>query len=225
MSALEAINPQMLNAAGGQSGKSNTSEELRDGFMTLLVTQLQNQDPLKPMENSQLTSHLAQINTVNGIDSLNETLDGITEQIETGQSLQAAGLIDKGVLVPGDRMLVGEQGSTTPFGVELDKPASELNLRILSGDGQVVRRMSRDAVDAGATTINWDGRLEGGEQAPPGAYRVELEALADDGSVVESRPLNYAVVNGVSTGNEGGVRLDLGGISEQVRLQDVRQIL
>ncbi|MEX1198442.1 MAG: flagellar hook assembly protein FlgD [Pseudohongiellaceae bacterium] len=225
MSAIDAINSPVSGPAGRGAGGGGTAQELRDSFMTLLVTQLQNQDPLKPMENSQLTSQLAQINTVNGIDSLNDTLNGITSQIETGQSLQAAGLIDKGVLVPGNRLLVGDEGVATPFGVDLEKPASELNIRILSGDGQVVRRMTQGATDAGVESIHWDGRLDGNEVAPAGAYRVEIEALTEDGSVVESNALNYAVVSGISTGNEGGVRLDLGGISEQVRLQDVRQIL
>src|SRR5690606_35795032 len=76
------------SAAAAVSGRE-TSDILRENFMTLLVTQLRNQDPLNPLENSELTSHLAQINTVGGIDALNETLKGITTQIEAGHSLQA----------------------------------------------------------------------------------------------------------------------------------------
>src|SRR5690554_6716743 len=106
-----------LNAAAAAS--RSTTDELRDNFMTMLITQLKNQDPLNPLENNELTSQLAQINTVSGIEALNDTLNGINKQIEAGQSLQAAALIGRGVLVPGHRLLVGEEGATTPFGIDV----------------------------------------------------------------------------------------------------------
>ena len=213
-------------ARGGQgSAEKATTAELRNNFMTLLVTQLQNQDPLKPLENSELTSQLAQINTVSGIDSLNETMQGITTQIEAGQSLQAAELIGKGVLVPGNRMLVGEGGVSTPFGVELSAPAKEMKAHIIGGDGEILRTLELGALPSGVRTVYWDGELESGEVAPQGAYSVVLEGLNEDGEALEPVTLNYAVVNGVSNGGNEGVRLDLGGVAEQIGLSDVRQIL
>ncbi|GGX77963.1 basal-body rod modification protein FlgD [Litchfieldella qijiaojingensis] len=212
-----------LNNAGAAGGGTSKSDDLRENFMTLLVTQLQNQDPLNPMENAEMTSQLAQINTVSGIEELNSTLKGITGQIDAGHTLQAAALIGQGVLVPGDRLLVGEEG-TTPFGVELEKAADEVVVTIRDGAGQVVRSFDVGPVDAGVESFEWDGTLESGERAPEGAYQVSVEASAGDEPVVAAA-LNYAQVRGVSTASDGSPRLDLGGVSEQASLADIRQIL
>lgn len=226
MDTQNSINPAVSSALKGNSpAAGKAADDLRDSFMTLLVTQLQNQDPLKPMENAELTSQLAQINTVSGIDNLNDTLEGITTQIEAGQSLQAAELIGKGVLVPGDRMLVGEGGVSTPFGVDLVQGASEMKAKILGNDGTVLRTMELGAAPAGVRSFQWDGKLDSGETAPEGAYRVVVEAANADGDTLNVNMLNYAMVNGVGTSPEGKVNLDLGGVTEAVRLDEVRKIL
>lgn len=220
-----AIDSSVINSMNATSngGRARQSDDLRDNFMTLLITQLQNQDPLNPMDNAEMTSQLAQINTVSGIEELNTTLEGITGQIDAGHTLQAIGLIGQGVLVPGDRLLVGEEG-TTPFGIELDRPADQVIVTIRDGAGQVVRRFDVGAMQSGVESFEWDGKLEDGEKAPEGAYRVSVEAKAGDNDVA-AQALNYAVVNGVSSGSDGAPRLDLGGISEQASLNDIRQIL
>lgn len=217
-----------LGAAAKQT--QGTSQELSDSFMTLLVTQLKNQDPLKPMENAEMTSQLAQINTVNGIQDLNSTLEDITGQIDAGQTLQAAALIGQGVLVPGDRVLVG-QGSdevdgvaTTPFGVELDSAADQVKITITNEAGEVVRTFDVGALDAGVESFTWDGTLSDGQtMAPSGSYRVNIAATLDDKPVTVTA-LNYAQVGGVVK-TASGPQLDLGATLDPVALSDVRQIL
>lgn len=212
-----------LNATGGSASRSG-GLELQDSFMTLLVTQLRNQDPMNPMENAEMTSQLAQINTVSGIQDLNDTLEGITGQLDASQLLQATGLIGKGVLVPGERVLVGEEGATTPFGIELSQAADEVRITIRDGNGEVVRRFESFSMEAGVESFTWDGAMDDGSTAPEGAYSVSVEALSD-GEPVEGLALNYALVNGVSLDDKGAPLLDLGGISEPVDLDDIRQIL
>ena len=220
-----------LNTGGPGSAGLNKSQsaDLRDNFMTLLITQLENQDPLNPMENSEMTSQLAQINTVNGIESLNETLDGITGQIDAGQALQASGLIGLGVLVPGDRVLL-EQGAdgathTTPFGIELAQSADNVRVTVKGGDGQVINRYDIGAVSAGVESFRWDGKTSEGQTAVPGSYRISLEATQGE-EPVEVEGLNYAVVGGVTpSDSKDGVRLDLGAVYGQVGLSQVKQIL
>lgn len=216
------INSMNKTASSGASS-ARESDDLRENFMTLLITQLKNQDPLNPMENAEMTSQLAQINTVSGIEELNKTLEGITGQIDAGHTLQATNLIGQGVLVPGDRLLVGDDG-TTPFGVDLEKAADEVMVTVRDGAGQVVRRFDVGPIEAGVESFEWDGTLENGEAAPAGSYRISVEASADD-EPVNATALNYAMVRGVSTANDGSPRLDLGGISEQAKLSDIRQIL
>src|SRR6185437_5900925 len=224
ISAAQSIDPRVLSALNASTtAKTDTASDLQNHFMTLLVTQLKNQDPLNPMDNSQMTSQLAQINTVSGIQDLNTTLKSINGQINAGQSLQAAALIGKGVLVPGDRVLVGSDGTTTPFGLELGAAADDVQISVTDGSGKVVRSFDLGALDAGTQSFSWDGKLDDGTQAPQGAYTVSIKA-SSGGQAVDVTGLNYALVTGISTGQNGPL-LDLGGITTQVGLGDVRQIL
>ena len=221
-----SVNAAVSSALKGNSAsQKQAADELRNSFMTLLVTQLQNQDPLKPLENAELTSQLAQINTVSGINDLNNTLEGITSQIEAGQSLQAAELIGKGVLVPGDRMLVGEGGVSTPFGVDLAQGATEMQAKIVGIDGQVLSTLNLGAAQAGVRSFQWDGKLDSGETAAEGAYRVVVEAKNAEGDSLSVRLLNYAMVNGVGRTPQGDISLDLGGVTDPVNLDEIRKIL
>ena len=138
---LNSVNGSAAAQAAAAASKSDGAD-LQDSFMTLLVTQLKNQDPMNPMENAEMTSQLAQINTVSGISELNSTLEGITGQLDAGQAMQAAGLIGSGVLVPGNRVLVGEDGSTTPFGVELGQAADAVRITVRNDSGGVGRRFA-----------------------------------------------------------------------------------
>jgi flagellar basal-body rod modification protein FlgD len=216
---------QLPGVNGAPKTSDQNAKDLQKNFMTMLITQLKNQDPMNPMENAELTSQLAQINTVNGIEELNTTLKGINTQIEAGQALQAASLIGKAVMVPGDRLLVGSEGASTPFGLEIGSPAEQVTASIVDGSGQVVRSFDLGGMKAGYDSFIWDGLLESGEFAPQGAYRVVVDAVGEDASAIPSSTFNYALVQAVSSDQKGGTRLDLGGVSDQVTLQDVRQIL
>ncbi|WP_288130950.1 flagellar hook assembly protein FlgD [Microbulbifer sp.] len=226
MAVSNTIDSSVRSALNVTSGASTTSgsADLQDSFMTLLVAQLQNQDPMNPMENAEMTSQLAQINTVSGIESLNETLAGINGQLDTSQMLQAADMIGKGVLVAGDRVLVGEEGATTPFGVELAQAADEVQITIRNASGEVIRTFEPFAMDAGVESFTWDGTTNDGSVAAEGSYTIEVAATANGDSVTASA-LNYALVSGVSLSGQGVPLLDLGGITEPVDLDDIRQIL
>lgn len=221
-----------LNGGGAAAQARMPSQDLSDSFMTLLVTQLQNQNPLKPMENAEMTSQLAQINTVQGIQDLNSTLETINGQIDAGQTLQAAALIGQGVLVPGDRVLVGKAGEesegvvATPFGVELKGPADEVKITITNGSGEVMRTFDIGSLDAGVQSFSWDGKVgeaDTSEDVATGEYTVAVEATFG-GEPVPVTTLNYAVVGGVIS-SDSGPRLDLGAMMGQVDLGAVRQIL
>ncbi|MFB8829002.1 flagellar hook assembly protein FlgD [Azotobacter sp. CWF10] len=222
MSTIDTSVVSALNGNVGSTQGKSTADDLRENFMTLLVTQLQNQDPLKPMENAELTSQLAQINTLNGIEQLNSTLESITGQIDESQALQAAALVGHGVLVPGSQVLVGNQ-EATPFGIELGQAAGSVKVTLTDGVGKAVRQFDLGALDAGVHSFQWDAVLEDGSAAPDGAYKVTIEAIAD-GRALPVTTLNYALVGGV-TRSASGPLLDLGALQGKVSLQDVRQIL
>ena len=110
---------------------------LQDQFLKLLITQMKNQDPLNPMDNSQVTSQLAQISTVTGIDKLNTTITTMNSSMVAAQSLQASALIGKGVLAPGNAMLL-QQGQAVA-GMQFPTPVDKATITISSASGQVVK--------------------------------------------------------------------------------------
>src|SRR3546814_4518302 len=112
--------------AAANASTNSLMGDTQDRFLTLLVTQLQNQDPLNPMDNAQVTSQIAQLSTVNGINQLNNTLLALSGQMDVSQSMPDAALIGKDVLVPGTKIsLGGEPGAKVapPYGVDLISPA------------------------------------------------------------------------------------------------------
>ena len=125
-----------VSTTSSSSLTGSNAADLQSSFLTLLVAQLKNQDPTNPMENNELTSQLAQISTVSGIEKLNTTLGSISGQIDNSQSLQASNLIGHGVMIPGTTVLAGtgsEEGAvttTTPFGVELQQAADKVTATI-----------------------------------------------------------------------------------------------
>lgn len=86
--------------------KKSGSEDIKGNFLTLLITQMKNQDPTNPMQNNELTSQLAQISTVEGIETLNKTVNNIVGQIDQSQALKASSLVGRGVMVSGNKIVV-----------------------------------------------------------------------------------------------------------------------
>ncbi|MGE1561296.1 flagellar hook assembly protein FlgD [Pantoea septica] len=215
----EKLDPTVLSSSS--SGTSNSAQDLQNQFLTMLVTQLQNQDPTNPMDNSQLTTQLAQINTLSGIEKLNTTLGSISGQISTSQSLQSSTLIGHGVMVNGTQVLVGK-GTTTPFGVELATASTATTATVKDAGGNVVRTIDLGALSAGVHTFSWDGTLTDSSTAPDGKYTVSI-AASNGSTQLVAQPLNYAYINGVSTANNT-TKLDLGTMGSAT-LDEVRQIL
>lgn len=199
----------------------NSSADLQSSFLTLLVAQLKNQDPTNPMENNELTTQLAQISTVSGIEKLNTTLGSISGQIDSNQSLQATTLIDHGVMIPGTTVLSGNS-TTTPFGVELQQAADTVTATITDKSGKVVRTIDIGALTAGVHTFSWDGTSTDGTAAPEGSYNVSI-AASNGATQLVAQPLQFALVQGV-TRDDNGSLLDLGTYGTTT-LDEVRQII
>ena len=206
---------------------SQNSQDLSNSFLTLLVAQLKNQDPTNPLQNNELTSQLAQINTVSGIEKLNTTLGSISGQINSNQSLQASSLIGHGVMIPGKNILAGKNEgdtttSTTPFGFELESGAQSVVVSISDANGVVVKQIDLGTQTAGVHSYTWDGTQTDGTNVPNGAYTFSVSAT-NQGQPMVVQPLHFGMVNGV-TKNGNGALLELG-MAGTASLDDVRQIL
>ncbi|MCS2163061.1 flagellar hook assembly protein FlgD [Scandinavium sp. H11S7] len=226
--AVNVNDPTSTASTTATSGSLTTSNasDLQSSFLTLLVAQLKNQDPTNPMDNSQLTSQLAQISTVSGIEKLNTTLGSISGQIDNSQSLQASSLIGHGVMIPGSVVLAGSDtdgnASTTPFGVELTQAADKATATVTDSSGKVVRTMDLGSLTAGVHTFTWDGTAADGSTVPDGAYSVSI-AASTNGTQLVAQPLKFALVQGVTKGSSGNL-LDLGTYGTTT-LDEVRQII
>ena len=209
------------SASSGSVTSASSSSDLQSSFLTLLVAQLKNQDPTNPLQNNELTTQLAQISTVSGIEKLNTTLGAVSGQLNNNQSLQASTLIGHGVMVPGTTVLVGKETST-PFGVELTQGADKVTATITDQSGKVVRTIDLGALSAGVHTFSWDAKQADGTSAPDSAYNVSISA-SSNGTQLVAQPLNFALVNGVTKSANGSL-LDLGTYGTTT-LDDVRQII
>lgn len=206
---------------GTSTTGTNSASDLQSSFLTLLVAQLKNQDPTNPLQNNELTSQLAQISTLSGIEKLNTTLGSISGQIDNSQSLQASNLIGHGVMIPGQTILVGSETST-PFGVELTQAADKVTATVSDASGNVVRTIDIGGLSAGVHTFSWDGKLTDGTAAPDGSYKVSISASTGSTQLV-AQPLQFALVQGVTLNSSGNV-LDLGTYGTTT-LDEVRQII
>ena len=126
-----------------------------DRFLKLLVAQMKNQDPLNPMDNAQVTSQMAQINTVTGIDKLNTTVAGLSAQFMQMQAMQGASLVGHDVIVPGNKLDIDAVSAIGQGGFEIQTPADAVKVEILSPSGAVVQTLNLGAQGAGMHSFDW----------------------------------------------------------------------
>lgn len=212
-----------LNAgasSGATAASASATQDSQDRFLKLLVTQLKNQDPLNPMDNAQVTTQLAQINTVSGIEQLNATLGTLLGAYNESQTMQAAGLIGKTVIVPGSGLTLANGAAYG--GVNLAAPADQVTVSILDSTGNVVQTQNLGAHDTGTLDFAWDGKTATGAVAPPGIYKFKVEASMS-GAAVTCEPLQVGTVSALVRGKSGFL-LDLGALGT-VDFKSVQQIL
>jgi flagellar basal-body rod modification protein FlgD len=223
--ALTATTPTgttgSIGSTGALTAPTENSADSEQRFLKLLVTQLNNQDPLNPLDNAQLTSQLAQMSTVSGIEKLNSAFQSLLAQSGSSQVLQSASLIGRTVLVPGNDLAL-TPGATVPFAVDVTGAAETVKVSITNAAGEVVRNFDLGALPPGVKTLAWDGLADSGAPVAAGVYTVNVGALGT-GSAVAANALTYAKVSSVAQqGN--GVSLDLGE-GRKASLSDVKLIL
>lgn len=219
--STNGVSQSLLDTMGTRTSTGNDISAEQDKFMTLLITQLKNQDPLNPMDNAAVTSQLAQLNTVTGINKLNDTLDTLKTDLAASQSAQAVNMINHGVLAAGTGMQVTEGKGI--FGIELGSYAEKVQLDIKNSSGKVVHSLSMSNVDAGVLPLAWDGKMEDGTTAPDGMYTLALTATAAGQPLTNAQSLSFGTVASVSTG-PAGARLNVPGLG-QLSMDAIKQVL
>lgn len=181
-----------------------------DQFLTIMTTQLQNQDPLEPMDNGDFLGQIAQFGTVTGIENLNESFSDFSNAITNGQALQAGGLVGRTVLAPVDTGYL-EVGGSLRGRIDLDSGASAVEVTITDAFGQQVRSLNLGPRSSGQLEFTWDGINDFGDYAMPGNYRVSVTATrGQDNEVLQTQLYNR--VDSVTMGNgSNGLTLNLAG--------------
>ena len=218
-SVQESSNVSSLFGAGAAGAVKNGTKETEDRFLTLLVAQMKNQDPLNPLDNAQVTSQLAQLSTVQGIENMSRSLQELAASLGANQMSQAANLIGRAVLVPGDSIRPAELEDV--IGFELARPADAVKVDIFDASGNRVRSLDLGPREGGVNLYAWDGLTSTGEAAPDARYTFRIEAL-QGGQPMEHTALHLNLVNSVSQGSEG-VKFNLFG-NDFVSYSDIRQI-
>lgn len=195
LSATTASTATTSTPAASGSTAATDANASQDRFLKLLVAQLNNQDPMNPMDNAQMTSQMAQINTVTGIQQVNETLKSMAQQFTTLQVLQGSSMVGHGVLLEGNTLtrIDGVAGGA----IDLSGKADSVKVDILSPGGQVLETFNMGALDAGRHYFEWSSDTYQGTGEP--SFRI---TATQSGKAVASTALSRDQV--VSVGSDNG---------------------
>lgn len=221
MNTIESVLPNLAQSSTPLPSEGDP-ELGQDDYLTLMVAQIQNQDPFSPMENGQFVAELAQFSTVSGIEDLNQNFTTLAASISSDQTLQASGLIGRDVLIDQSTGYV-EEGESLSGAVDVPVQSAAIAVAVRDESGAVVRQLNIGGHSAGLARFEWDGRDATGQRLPSGRYT--FTAGADIGGQIQAVPtLVRARVDSVSLSPQGaGLSLNLSGLDAQP-LSQVREI-
>ena len=223
---MEPIDTKILPSAFDDLGlktdhvkKPDEQKKLgQEDFMDLMLTQMNNQDPFKPMENGEFLTQMAQFSAVSGLKDIKESFQGLADTMQSNQALQAASMVGRKVLVPGSTFRLNADSASGTSGFEVNgsvnlKVATDnLVVNVKNAKGDVVKEIELGARAPGKIDFKWDGKIqadtefsEGAEEnvmSSPGSY--SLEAYADvENEKQAAETYVYDMVDSVSVGHAG----------------------
>lgn len=221
-SSINGVNSTLESLAIKSDETKKSNQDLgQEEFLELMVAQLNNQDPTKPMENAEFLGQLAQFGTVNGITELQTSVNSLATSLQSNQALQASTMVGRTVSVPTSsiNLTAGEAVKGT---VSLSANSSQVTLNVRDESGQTVKEMSLGAQSAGDVNFTWDGTDDSGSALPDGEYTFVAEANIDGDQIAMGTQMQ-ARVNSVTLSGTNGPVLNLAGIGA-VSISDVKEI-
>ncbi len=192
-------------------------------FYKLLITQLQNQDPLDPLKPDEFVAQLAQFAQLQSLRNMEGALSTLKNYEASLNNFYSSMLIGRKVRVSGNH--IHFDGSSVKLSYKLEGDASDVTVNIYSPDGTLVRAMELGAQKAGDREVEWNGKDDNGNELPPGDYTYSISAKSDDGSSVEVTSYRVGVVSGVEFGDDGTPYLRLEGSGERFPVGNVLSIM
>lgn len=202
-----------------QSEIKRTSTLGQDDFLKLLMTQLQNQDPMKPMDNGEFMGQMAQFSTVQGITEMGDSINSLVGMYQGQQMSNNASMIGKQALVVGNRAQL--QDGKLGGAIDLTSAANDLSIDIKSETGEVMASLGLGSRMSGTQEFAWDGIKHDGTKAPEGNYYLTASAVRDGAATVPAMQV-YGTVNSIQLKN-GEVTLNVAG-QGNVSFDNVKRI-
>ncbi len=199
-SVATSSNADLIAQLNGQTGGSAKASDLETPFLKVLTAQMKNQDPLNPTDNAELTSQLAQISTVDGVNKMGKTMESLSALFTSSQNLQAASLVGHAVMAEGSSIRL-ESGEAFG-GLKLAEAADRITVTIFNANGEKVATQELTKQGAGYTDFAWDGKDATGAALPDGQYTYSVSAT-NNGETVEATRYALTEVTSVVTGASG----------------------
>ncbi len=198
---LSNLGTTVGSSTATKTNNATDAQASQDRFLKLLVAQLNNQDPLNPMDNAQMTTQMAQINTVSGIQQLNDTLKSMADQYSAMQGMQGTSLIGRDALVEGSALHF--DGDSAAGGIALDTAATSVTVDIMGTNGAVLDSVNLGALGVGQHAFNWDA-----SGVDPTTVKGFAIRATSNGSAITATPLTRVPVASVSF-KDGAMSLQL----------------
>ena len=207
-SPVDALGGLGLGVPQAAAGKNDLGQQ---DFLQLMLTQLKNQDPFKPMESGEFLGQIAQFGTVQGLAGLQTSFDSLSSSLVSNQALQASTLVGRSALVETSTMRIAT-GQTVAGAIDLPSSSPAVSVSIRDAAGQPVRTIQLGAQTQGLTQFTWDGLADDGTAAPAGRYTFGAAYLSGTDSVAADTLLR-APIDSVLFGADG-FDVELRGIGE-----------
>lgn len=195
------------------TSNGTSAADLSKNFLKMLTVQLQNQDPMNPMDNAAMTSQLAALNQVDGINKLNTSVTALVAQMQSANFMNLSSSVGKTALAAGSNVYYS--GQPVGMAAKLDAPVESLKAVIRDRKSQIVNQFDFGATPSGTTDFIWDGGNDAGKQVAAGMYTLELTATDAQGKTFS--PTSYVGAMVASIGQDGS--------DMKVGLSDGRNIL
>jgi flagellar basal-body rod modification protein FlgD len=217
-------------SAGSSTSNSSTGNSSTGGvtlggtdFLTLMLAQLQNQDPTSPVDSNEFLSQLASLSEVQGINQLNTSFTALSNSLVSSQALQASSLLGHQAMVASSTASLSSAGGTISGAVSVPQTSSQVVLNIKNSAGVLVQSINLGAQSAGLADFSWNGQTSSGSAAPAGTYTLSAQVSGVSGGTAITT-LVSGTVNSVTMGSgSSGLTLNVAGLGS-VPFSSVQQI-